>query len=259
MARHDWIKNGLLADRVSLATWLAACTLYLALLPLGLWKLDPQFFLLAKQTPLPFRRFMADLTELGRSHWELVPSGLLVIALFFLRRRMPVRRRLEVTLAQVQNLALFLFICIAGSGLLAQLLKQLFGRARPKHFEQAGPHGFHPFSFHSDYASMPSGHATTLFALAMIIALSFPRLSPPAFLVAAFISSSRLFVGAHFFTDIVAGALLGSLFVISMRGLFAHHRLLFERRESGFRLRGRRLLAGLPATVRRSLEGSGSQ
>jgi len=58
--------------------------------------------------------------------------------------------------------------------------------------------------------SFPSGHATTSFACAATLARYVPRRTGIAFYVlAALISWSRVYVGAHYPLDVVAGAMLG--------------------------------------------------
>jgi undecaprenyl-diphosphatase len=85
--------------------------------------------------------------------------------------------------------------------LVADGLKAAIPRARPHvHALVARPHSH----------SFPSGHATTSFACATVLALVAPRLRLPLFLLAAAIAWSRVYVGVHYPLDVVAGALLGA-------------------------------------------------
>ena len=63
---------------------------------------------------------------------------------------------------------------------------------------------------HSPY-SMPSGHAAISFAMATSFTLSYPywHIAAPAYLWALAISGSRVWIGAHYPSDILLGALLG--------------------------------------------------
>jgi undecaprenyl-diphosphatase len=58
--------------------------------------------------------------------------------------------------------------------------------------------------------SMPSGHAATSFAGAVILTYLLPRGAPLFFLLAAAIAFSRVYVGVHYMSDVLVGALLGA-------------------------------------------------
>jgi undecaprenyl-diphosphatase len=84
--------------------------------------------------------------------------------------------------------------------------------------------------------SFPSGHATTSFACATLLAAVEPRLRVPLYVLAALIAFSRLEVGVHFPLDVLAGSALGV-------GLGAAVRAL-RRREAGRPQRRPRRRAG---------------
>lgn len=93
------------------------------------------------------------------------------------------------------------------AGLTSGALKALFERARPPLADgsiQAAvaiPEGY----------SFPSGHATTAFAAAAAVSAFHPRLRLPLFGLAALVALSRVYLGVHFTTDVVVGAVLGTL------------------------------------------------
>ena len=91
------------------------------------------------------------------------------------------------------------------------------------------------------YASLPSGHATNIFAFATVIGMLWPKGRVLLYTLAAWIAASRVLVGQHYVTDIVLGAILGTVFPYLVRERFAARRWLFERTpEGGYRLRGSR-------------------
>jgi membrane-associated phospholipid phosphatase len=84
--------------------------------------------------------------------------------------------------------------------LVADVLKAAIPRARPHdHALVSRPHSH----------SFPSGHATTSFACATVLALMIPGLALPVFVLAAAVAWSRVYVGVHFPLDVLAGAVLG--------------------------------------------------
>ena len=69
--------------------------------------------------------------------------------------------------------------------------------------------------------SFPSGHATVSFACATVLALAVPRLLVPLYALAALISFSRVYVGVHYPSDVLVGAVLGVGIAIALRSLAA--------------------------------------
>lgn len=57
--------------------------------------------------------------------------------------------------------------------------------------------------------SMPSSHAVNNFALATILTYYFPRFKIAFYTIASLIAFSRVYVGVHYPSDVVAGAILG--------------------------------------------------
>ncbi len=78
--------------------------------------------------------------------------------------------------------------------------------AKPRHFDVAPL-----LCIPSDRYSFPSGHSLNAFALAMVLALAFPLIAVPAFLVAASVAASRVVLGLHFPSDVLAGSAMGAL------------------------------------------------
>jgi len=79
-------------------------------------------------------------------------------------------------------------------------------RARPQSFD-VGPLAWFP----SDRFSFPSGHALNSFAIGSVIALAFPVAAVPVVAVAASVAASRVVLGLHWLSDVLAGALVGLL------------------------------------------------
>ena len=69
--------------------------------------------------------------------------------------------------------------------------------------------------------SFPSGHACSSFAVATALFLAFPGRGAWAYIPAALIALSRLYVGVHYPTDIIVGALVGTVVAIICHRLYA--------------------------------------
>ena len=63
--------------------------------------------------------------------------------------------------------------------------------------------------FPSDRFSFPSGHALNSFAIGTVIALAFPFAAVPVLVLAASVAASRVVLGLHWLSDVIAGALVG--------------------------------------------------
>ena len=93
------------------------------------------------------------------------------------------------------------------AGILIQVIKHLIGRPRPKVLDAVG-FTLGP-SFAAGFDSFPSGHAASAFAFASSLTVFYPGMRYPLYIYAALVSFSRIYVGAHFPSDVFAGIVLG--------------------------------------------------
>ena len=70
-------------------------------------------------------------------------------------------------------------------------------------------------------SSIPSGHTSTSFACAYVISRLAPRLTVFAYLLAALIGLSRIYVGVHYPLDVLAGAVVGLVVAKALLTLLA--------------------------------------
>lgn len=166
-------------------------------------------WIMAYRTP-EVRDTMELVSSAGKG-WRLflVAMGLFVIGLW--------RERVTFKVAGLGGMA-----AVSGGGIAVQLLKHLIGRCRPYLEDQgaclaafAGP------TFLRGHDSFPSGHATAAFALAGVLARTYPRARPLWYALAGAVGLSRLAINAHFLSDVMAGASLGLMvaFVVLRLGL----------------------------------------
>ncbi|MFD0986213.1 phosphatase PAP2 family protein [Methyloligella solikamskensis] len=211
-----------------------------SLIAFGMFFLDPLVLHWARELDPNVRHIFWTITDVGKSGWVLILSGTAVLAFVALGYRAN-HKRLRIGRLYAGQIAAFIFLSVATTGLFAAFCKLAIGRARPRLYDEVGSFHFSPFAFDADVASFPSGHATTTFALATALALLWPRFAVPLFTAAVWIAASRFLMGAHYVSDVVAGAFVGTVGTLLLRELMCEHRTLFKRSDGGPCLRGRRV------------------
>jgi len=105
------------------------------------------------------------------------------------------------------------FAALASAALAAGLgvglflrLKKLTGRKRPCMLE---PHCWAKL-LPPDQFSFPSGHTITAFAVAVSLSRFYPTLSVGLLFCALSVAASRILLGMHFLSDVLAGAVIGA-------------------------------------------------
>ncbi|HEY4563499.1 MAG TPA: phosphatase PAP2 family protein [Thermoanaerobaculia bacterium] len=116
-----------------------------------------------------------------------------------------------------------LIASVISGAIIAPVLKFAVGRVRPRDTEKTFE--FHPFSGNS---SFPSGHTTEAFAVASVISTQYPSVwvRVVSYGSAALVGYARIHHQAHFFSDVTAGAVLGTA-----TGMAVVHRNEEERRK----------------------------
>ncbi|NPA81688.1 MAG: phosphatase PAP2 family protein [Epsilonproteobacteria bacterium] len=156
------------------------------------------YFFIDKTIALYFHRekflnpFFEFITFFGRSELYLVTS--LLIFLIFKSQK-----------------AKIVFLSVAFSGILTDILKVIVGRYRPDMLFEKGLYGFDWFHIKYEYISFPSGHAATAFSLFVALSSFFPRYKIALFILASLIAFSRVELNAHYLSDIIVGSLIGVL------------------------------------------------
>lgn len=196
-----------------------------AVILLTMWLIDAPIARGATQLPHWIRWFNEEITDFGKSGWVLWPIGLLFLALAALPSA--TTRISQAVMAALIVRVGFVFLAVALPGLFVTTLKRVIGRARP--MVNGGPHpfDFEPFSV-AAYASMPSGHTTTVFSILVAVGSLWPRARTALWIYALVIAASRIVVTAHYPSDVLAGAVVGTVGALLVRRWFALRRLGFS-------------------------------
>lgn len=113
--------------------------------------------------------------------------------------------------------ATHILVAFLTSGIVAQVMKNITHAPRPRAFFKPGFYSnFIEGVTQSGWTSFPSGHTTTAFALATVLALHARNKTWGILylLLAIGEAYSRIYLGQHFLEDVVAGALIGVFFAI---------------------------------------------
>lgn len=128
-------------------------------------------------------------------------------------RELPMRARVWLLVVPVFLIA----------GIMNIVLKVLVGRPRPKEVMWNGVNGYelHPLTFDAGFWSFPSGHAVSMFAIATVLAMAWPKWGWVIWPVALVFSISRfLAMTPHYAGDVIAGAAIGmAIGLVVARGM----------------------------------------
>jgi len=165
------------------------------------------------------------LTDFGKDSYvlSLLATMLVVVALVAASLRGTSQARLLGFGLRLQ----FLFFAVAIPLLPGELFKWIVGRGRPFVGGQSNPYNFVHFAGTEAYASFPSAHAITAFALAFAVSAVWPWARGLMMAYALLIAFTRLVLLAHHPSDVVAGALIGVIGAMCVRYWFAARRLGF--------------------------------
>ena len=197
-----------LADRLGRARagWALYALLTLAGIAACIAYVDRPVALYFHDASPPVLEVFRVVTRFGVSTYYLIGTAAAALLLWLAGRFGGGRWAASLGAAAV--VPLFLFLSIAVSGLITDLLKFVFGRARPKLLFANETFGFDWWGSKTDFWSFPSGHATTAVAIAAALYCLWPRWLPLYIGFAALVSLSRVVIGAHYVSDLLAATFI---------------------------------------------------
>jgi len=165
------------------------------------------------------RDVFGAVTHLGTSAYYLIPSFFLFVwTRLALRREESADRRER--LRRWGGQASFVFVMVAGTTLLVNVLKIFIGRARPRMLFSEDLYGFFPFTFDYDYWSLPSGHAATIVAVVMAFYILWPKHLRLYVVAVILVCASRVIISTHYLSDVVVGAYVAFVGSFGVRYLY---------------------------------------
>jgi len=196
---------------------------------IGLYK----YFIFNKDSfqQIYIKKFFENITVLGDSLWYLLILIFLILSIHILIKN-KFFNKYKNFFTTIQSFNYLFVLSILVSGALTQLLKHLIGRPRPNSLVEKNEYALKFLTADSGFHSFPSGHTSTIFVVALMLILLAPKLKYFFYFMATTISLSRVFVGAHFLTDIIGGitiAFIGfklSKFILSRYYGFNNNKLV---------------------------------
>lgn len=112
----------------------------------------------------------------------------------------------------IRTVAIKALLSLALSHIIVHIIKKIYCRKRPYEKSTDIHLGANPLK---DY-SFPSGHTTAVFSIAVVFALHSSLLAVILLPIAVLVGFSRMYLGLHYPTDCIVGALLGIISSIAV-------------------------------------------
>ena len=161
-------------------------------------------FLYDHVSPAAHKRLDSITHAAKAGHW--LAAAILALAVAAVARRLGMA---AAPIAQLINYSLAFIASLTVGSAVLHAIKLVLGRRRPRDDMEMGLYGFVPFAFNTDFNSFPSGHALTIFCVAVIFTCVWPLLWVLWFAIAALLAGVRALLTAHFLSDVLIGGGIG--------------------------------------------------
>jgi undecaprenyl-diphosphatase len=189
--KSDW---NLFVKRDAVFYWLIGIVIAAIAIALGFYFDDSARDFMAQHQERLLRNFMRDVSLIGDwpSH---VALGLVLLAIAWIRDS---KKWMRIFLAMLTAMAI--------AGVAGQVIKRTIPRARPavkSELRWGGPR------FSSKYHAFPSGHVAASTAFFGVLFLARRRVGMACLSIPILIGFSRMYIGAHYLSDVICAAVLG--------------------------------------------------
>jgi undecaprenyl-diphosphatase len=156
----------------------------------GFHKMDQQLFYKINSSRQLYRSFFGGITHLGGARISILS----ILAVAFL----------SVFFPSIRTAVIQAFLVLSVSHFVMHFIKRSVKRIRPYlSLPDVMLHG-HPFEDHS----FPSGHSTAIFSITIPFMIHFPSTIVILFPISVLVACSRVVLGVHYPSDVMAGAFL---------------------------------------------------
>lgn len=153
-------------------------------------------------------------------NWIVI--SFLIVVIFYIRKL--IQTKTKVNLLEAYHMvrrsyAFWVFCSVCSAAVIGGIIKILVGRMRPIFYEALNTTGFFPFAKDWAFHSMPSGHTLASFAGLVMIGMLAPRGRWFFLPLAVIIGVSRVCAGAHWPSDVIVGAFIGTVTAIVVKDI----------------------------------------
>lgn len=189
--------------------WAGLCFLVIGLGCVAIDRRAVHFFY--DHVSLGFHRFLIRTTHLAKAaHW-LTVAIIAVAVSWSLQRASEHSGQNSAVITRAFQSALAFILALGLGTIVIHTAKLLLGRRRPRDELELNLYGFIPFGFNLKHNSFPSGHALTIFCVAVIATTLLPQAALLWFALALWLALTRALLTAHFLSDVFIGAGIGLL------------------------------------------------
>jgi len=187
----------------------------------------------AKDLPHRLVTIAGDITDIGKLATILtVTVTVIAVSLLIGKRLSNVRRRYRMAI--LTQMAIYLSLSVVAASVTVHILKLAIGRARPLLYDSTGIFRFDPFNGGFLYESFPSGHSAHVGAVFVALALLFPRFRLLFVGLGLWLGATRIIIGVHYPSDVMAGLALGAWFAFATAVVFARYGIIFTLSPEGW-------------------------